>query len=83
MIKIVLFLAVLAGAYMFGKRALTMPSGMPKGEAAKLLGVASDAGSEAVLEAHRRLIMKVHPDAGGSAELAARINEARDTMLKP
>jgi DnaJ homolog subfamily C member 19 len=28
------------------------------------------------------LIAKVHPDAGGNAELAARVNQARDTLLK-
>ena len=56
---------------------------MPRAEAAKLLGLDASASTEAVLDAHRRLIAKVHPDAGGSAELASRINQARDTMLKP
>jgi DnaJ homolog subfamily C member 19 len=83
MIKILLFVALLAGLYFAGKRALSAPSVMGKGEAAKLLGVAADADTDAVLEAHRRLITKVHPDAGGNAELASRINQARDTMLKP
>jgi DnaJ homolog subfamily C member 19 len=83
MIKIVFFLALLAGLYVAGKRALSSSSGMGKGEAAKLLGLAPDANAEAVLDAHRRLIAKVHPDAGGNAELASRINLARDTMLKP
>jgi DnaJ homolog subfamily C member 19 len=81
--KIILFIALLAALYFVGKRALSKPSGMGKGEAAKLLGVAADADIEAVLDAHRRLIAKVHPDAGGNAELASRINLARDTMLKP
>ncbi len=49
----------------------------------KVLGLSTDASTESVLDAPRRLIAKVHPDAGGSAELAARINEARDTLLKP
>ncbi len=82
MSKILLFVALLLVLYVVGKRALASSSGMPKGEAAKLLGLSDDAGTDAVLEAHRRLIAKVHPDAGGSAELAARINQARDTMLK-
>jgi DnaJ homolog subfamily C member 19 len=81
--KILLFIALLAALYIVGKRALSKPSAMGKGEAAKLLGVAADADNDAVLEAHRRLIAKVHPDAGGNAELASRINLARDTMLKP
>ena len=83
MIKILFFIALLVGLYVLAKRAISGPSGMGKGEAAKLLGVPTEADNEAVLEAHRRLIAKVHPDAGGSAELAARINEARDTLLKP
>ena len=51
-------------------------------EAAKLLGVDVNADGETITEAHKRLIAKVHPDAGGSAELAARVNQARDTLLK-
>lgn len=81
--KIILIIVVLVALYFVGKRMLAKPSGMGRTEAAKLLGVASDADSEAVLDAHRRLIAKVHPDVGGNAELAARINRARDTMLKP
>ena len=34
MIKIILFIALLAGLYFAGKRALSAPSGMGKGEAA-------------------------------------------------
>ena len=36
---------------------------------------------EEIRDAHRRLIAKVHPDAGGSAELAHRVNAARDALL--
>ena len=83
MIKILFFVALLVGLYFVGKRMLSAPSAMGKAEAAKLLGVSTEADSEAIIEAYRRLIAKVHPDAGGNAELAARINLARDTMLKP
>ena len=81
--KIILIIVVLVALYFVGKRMLAKPSGMGRTEAAKLLGVATDADNEVVLDAHRRLIAKVHPDVGGNAELAARINRARDTMLKP
>jgi DnaJ homolog subfamily C member 19 len=55
---------------------------MSVNEAAKLLDVAPDADADAINAAHRRLIAKVHPDAGGTAELAARVNQARDLLLK-
>jgi DnaJ homolog subfamily C member 19 len=55
---------------------------MSSSEAAKLLDVSLDATADAINAAHRRLIAKVHPDAGGSAELAARVNQARDVLLR-
>jgi DnaJ family protein C protein 19 len=36
---------------------------------------------EDIRAAHRRLITKVHPDAGGSAGLATRVNAARDALI--
>ena len=54
---------------------------MSREEAGRLLGVPRNASAEAVRAAHRRLVMRVHPDAGGSAGLAARINAARDVLL--
>ncbi len=50
-------------------------------EARAILGVGADAGPEAIRAAHRRLIAAVHPDRGGSADLARRINLARDVLL--
>jgi DnaJ homolog subfamily C member 19 len=47
-----------------------------------VLGVEAEADAETIIAAHKRLIAKVHPDAGGSAELASRVNLARDTLLK-
>ena len=50
--------------------------------ARKLLGVARDADADAIRAAHRRLAAEVHPDRGGSAETARRVNAARDLLLK-
>lgn len=83
MMKFVLFAFLLVVIYIIASRSLSRSPGMGKDEAARLLGVRPDAAPSAVIEAHRRLIGKVHPDAGGSAELAAQINQARDTLLKP
>lgn len=50
-------------------------------EARALLGVGPDADAEAIRAAHRRLIAKIHPDAGGTQALAEKINEARAVLL--
>lgn len=51
-------------------------------DAADLLGVPVDASREDIHAAYRKLMARNHPDAGGSAGLAARINAARDLLLK-
>ena len=50
--------------------------------ASALLGVAPDADEDAIRAAHRRLVGQVHPDRGGSADLARRVNAARDLLLR-
>jgi DnaJ family protein C protein 19 len=37
--------------------------------------------ADAIRAAHRRLIAEIHPDRGGSAEEARRVNAARDLLL--
>ena len=55
---------------------------MPQDEARAILGVSANADEETIRSAHRRLVSAVHPDRGGSEELAQRINAARDTLLR-
>lgn len=50
-------------------------------DARALLGVGENASLAEIRDAHRRLIARVHPDAGGSAELATRVNAARDALV--
>ena len=54
---------------------------MTRKEARSLLDVPADAGPDAIRAAHRRLIARVHPDVGGSADLTRRVNAARDLLL--
>lgn len=51
-------------------------------EARSILGVPVDASPEAVNAAWRRLMGRAHPDQGGTEGLAARLNAARDRLLK-
>ena len=44
-------------------------------------GAAEGASEDDIKAAHRRLIQRMHPDVGGSADLAARINRAKDVLL--
>ena len=54
---------------------------MSKAEALEVLGLHADYKKEDVIQAHRRMMQKVHPDRGGSDYLAAQINRAKDTLL--
>src|SRR6266851_1756979 len=56
-------------------------SDMTREEALAVLGLAEGASDDDIKAAHRRLIQRMHPDVGGSADLAARINRAKDVLL--
>lgn len=51
-------------------------------EAYKVLGLTASATAKDIIDAHRKLIAKNHPDRGGSSYLAAQINQAKNLLLK-
>lgn len=56
--------------------------GMTREEAYQVLGLQPGASEADIRAAHRRLMAAAHPDRGGSDWIAARLNQARDVLLR-
>lgn len=81
MAKLVLALILTGVIYIWWRGRTVSAAEMRPAEARALLGLGEGASLEEIREAHRRMIARVHPDAGGSAGLATRVNAARDALV--
>ncbi|WP_242151956.1 DnaJ domain-containing protein [Sphingomonas sp. BAUL-RG-20F-R05-02] len=81
MAKVLVLIALIAFGWYYLRRK-PAPARIDEAEARAILGVSASADADAIRAAHRRLVSAVHPDRGGSADLARRINAARDVLLK-
>ena len=80
-IRLLLLLIVVGMIYSFFRRSVVSGSSIRPAEARELLNIHVGATADEIRAAHRRMMARVHPDAGGSAGLATRVNAARDTLL--
>jgi len=65
-----------------GPRSARRAGAMSEDEAYEVLGLQKGASREDVVRSHRTLMKKLHPDHGGSTDLAARVNEAKDVLMR-
>jgi DnaJ-class molecular chaperone len=56
---------------------------MNRREAQLILGVFEGAEPATIKSRHRTIILNNHPDNAGSTFLASKINEAKNTLLRP
>ncbi len=65
-----------------GERRARPSTRMSEDEAYEVLGLRRGASRDEIVRSHRTVMKKWHPDQGGTADLAARANEAKEVLLR-
>lgn len=81
-VGVLLGAAVAAALYFLPRMGRARPAAIDVDAARALLGVGPAATPTEIRAAHRARIVTAHPDRGGDAQTAARLNAARDVLLK-
>lgn len=71
-----------AGGFGAGEARARRAGTISEDEAYEILGLKKGAAADEIARAHRDLMKKFHPDLGGTTALAARVNEAKDVLMR-
>lgn len=71
-----------AGEHVHAGRRAIKDSPMTTDDARNILNVGNNATRKEIIEAHRKLMQKLHPDRGGNDYLATKVNQAKEHLLK-
>ncbi|MGD9539564.1 DnaJ domain-containing protein [Methylocystis sp.] len=71
-----------AGGFRAGEGGARRAGAISEDEAYEILGLKRGAAAADIARAHRDLMKKLHPDLGGTTDLAARVNEAKDVLMR-
>jgi DnaJ family protein C protein 19 len=77
-----IYLKRMTGDMRAGGQIKSFEKSMTLAEAYEILDLKPGASPQAIKKAHQRIIMKLHPDHGGSAYLTIKVNQAKDLLLK-